>query len=494
MPGHSQAALAAYPELGCENKQVEVATKWGVFTDVYCPTETTFKFLENVLDEVTALFPYEYLHIGGDECPKDSWKKSNFCQNLIKEKGLKDEHGLQSYFIGRMANYLKTKNKTIIGWDEILEGGLNEGSIVMSWRGTEGGVAAAKEGHKVIMTPGSHCYFDHYQSPSSSEPVAIGGLTTVKDVYGYEVIPSELSKDESKFVWGAQGNVWTEYMPNFGKVEYMALARMTALSEVLHNNIDKRDYEKYQKRLASHTRFWKKRLVNIADHQLDVQITASTKSGEGSTAFLESDYPNAKFYCILPNKEIVPVREGKHHFSESGNYEFYCQSEEQTGNKEAINYVHHLATKANITLSEPASEAYPGSGPSAIINGIIGSGEKYGGPEWLGFAGKDFEAKIELSSTQKLSGISCRFFNGEGQWIYLPSEIEIEISNDGKKFTPIAKQQPKTTPEKINTVKIDLDTEARFVRVIARNHGIIEEGKQGAGHKAWLFVDEIIIN
>jgi len=212
MPGHSQAAIAAYPELGCTGKQVEVATKWGVFDEVYCPKESTFKFLEDVIDEVLTLFPGKYIHIGGDEAPKTNWKNCTHCQKLIKKEGLKDEHGLQSYFIARMEKYINTKGKQIIGWDEILEGGLAPNATVMSWRGTSGAVQAAKEGHDVILTPGSHCYFDHYQSENENEPLAIGGFLPLEKVYHFNPIPEGLSDKEATYVLGAQGNVWTEYM------------------------------------------------------------------------------------------------------------------------------------------------------------------------------------------------------------------------------------------------------------------------------------------
>lgn len=254
MPGHSSAAIAAYPMLSCfpnekteipatmisEKSKQELASgrvklvqeTWGVFTDVYAPTEYTFKFLEDVLDEVMALFPSKYIHVGGDESPKDAWKRSEFCQQLIKEKGLKDEHELQSYFIQRMEKYINKNGRTLIGWDEILEGGLAPNAIVMSWRGEAGGIAAAKENHKVIMTPGSHVYLDHSQTKNDKE-VTIGGLTSLEKIYSYEPVPKELNAEQAKYVLGAQGNVWTEYMENPAKVEYMIFPRLSALSEVL---------------------------------------------------------------------------------------------------------------------------------------------------------------------------------------------------------------------------------------------------------------------
>jgi len=233
MPGHAQAAISAYPELGCTGEAIPVATKWGVFENIYCPNQKTFGFLKDVLTEVIDLFPGEYIHIGGDEAPKKQWQECAHCQKLIKELNLKDEHGLQSYFIKEMEAYVNSKGKKIIGWDEILEGGLAPNATVMSWRGIEGAVQAAKEGHDVILTPTSHAYFDYYQADLEDEPLAIGGFLPLKKVYGFDPIPSELTEKETQFVLGAQGNVWTEYMPTTDQVEYMAFPRMLAMSEVV---------------------------------------------------------------------------------------------------------------------------------------------------------------------------------------------------------------------------------------------------------------------
>ncbi|PRZ25293.1 beta-N-acetylhexosaminidase [Flavobacterium granuli] len=272
MPGHSSAAIAAYPMLSCfpdekteipanmisEKSKQELANgkvklvqeTWGVFTDVYAPTEYTFKFLEDVLDEVMALFPSKYIHVGGDESPKDAWKRSEFCQQLIKEKGLKDEHELQSYFIQRMEKYINKKGRTLIGWDEILEGGLAPNAIVMSWRGEAGGIAAAKENHQVIMTPGSHVYLDHSQTKEETE-VTIGGFTNLEKIYSYEPIPKELNEQQAQYVLGAQGNIWTEYMLNPAKVEYMIFPRLSALSEVLWSPKEKKDWPAFQTKIET---------------------------------------------------------------------------------------------------------------------------------------------------------------------------------------------------------------------------------------------------
>jgi hexosaminidase len=266
MPGHSSAAIAAYPQLSCfpdeatkhpantawsgdsTGKQVQQA--WGVFPDVFAPTEFTFQFLQDVLDEVMQLFPGKFIHIGGDECPKDNWKRSAFCQQLIKEKDLKDEHGLQSYFIQRIEQYLNSKGRQIIGWDEILEGGLAPNATVMSWRGEKGGIEAAKQKHNVVMTPGEWTYFDHSQT-KNEDSLVIGGYTTVQKVYSYEPVPSELSAQEADYVLGAQANVWTEYINYPSKVEYMIFPRMSALSEVLWSRKEGKDWADFEKRLLT---------------------------------------------------------------------------------------------------------------------------------------------------------------------------------------------------------------------------------------------------
>lgn len=272
MPGHSSAAIAAYPELSCfpdektnlpenmmsaKSKQEMangrnkiVQETWGVHTDVFVPTENTFKFLEDVLDEVMALFPSKYIHVGGDESPKDAWKRSAFCQQMIKDKGLKDEHGLQSYFIQRIEKYINKKGRTLIGWDEILEGGLAPNAIVMSWQGEAGGIAAAKENHQVIMTPGSHVYLDHSQTKDEKE-VTIGGFLPLDTVYSYEPIPKELNAQQAKYVLGAQGNVWTEYMANPAKVEYMIFPRLSALSEVLWTPKESKNWTEFQTKIET---------------------------------------------------------------------------------------------------------------------------------------------------------------------------------------------------------------------------------------------------
>lgn len=316
MPGHSSAAIAAYPELSCfperdtfisdktpwsgDRKGKHVQQTWGVFDDVFVPTENTFKFLENVLDEVMALFPSKYIHIGGDECPKEYWKQSAFCQQFIKDNNLKDEHGLQSYFIQRIEKYLNSKGRSIIGWDEILEGGLAPNATVMSWRGEQGGIDAAKLSHDVIMTPGSGgLYFDHKQSNSPDEPLTIGGLAPYTKAYSYDPVPKELTTNEQKYVIGVQANVWTEYMETPAKVEYMIFPRIYALAEIAWSPLAKKDIVNFtEERVPLHlakldqtgTNFWVPTPIGQTDKVLN---------GENITIDLKVPMLGAKIYYTL---------------------------------------------------------------------------------------------------------------------------------------------------------------------------------------------------
>ena len=243
MPGHAQAAIAAYPELACTPGPFEVSTIWGVDDDILCPSEATFAFLEGVLTEVMALFPGPYIHIGGDEAPKTRWKSSDLAQQVIQREQLADEHALQSWFVQRIERFLSAHGRRLIGWDEILEGGLAPGATVMSWRGVSGGIAAAQQGHDVIMTPTSHAYFDYAQGEPALEPFSIGGNMPLERVYAFEPVPSVLTPEQATHVLGAQGNVWTEYLKTPDRVEWMVFPRMLAMAEVTWSPASARDWE-----------------------------------------------------------------------------------------------------------------------------------------------------------------------------------------------------------------------------------------------------------
>jgi hexosaminidase len=264
LPGHAQAAIAAYPELGNTGAQLKVGERWGIIEHVLNPNETTFEFLEAVLEEVLEIFPSTYIHVGGDECPKTEWEQSPVAQARMRELGLEDEDQMQAYFIGRMDYFLNSRGRKLIGWDEILEGGLASNATVMSWRGEAGGIEAARMGQDVVMTPGSHVYFDHYQSEDQSkEPLAIGGFTPLEKVYSYEPIPAELSAKEAKHVLGSQAQMWTEYVPTSSHAEYMIFPRLCALCEVLWSPTNRKDYAGFSSRLLPHLERLRLKSVNF---------------------------------------------------------------------------------------------------------------------------------------------------------------------------------------------------------------------------------------
>ena len=305
MPGHSGAALAACPELSCTGGPFKVSETWGVHEDVYCAgNEQTFTFLEDVLTEVAALFPAPVIHIGGDECPKTRWKQCAKCQARLRAEGLKDEHELQSYFIKRIEKFLLTKNKNIIGWDEILEGGLAPKATVMSWRGITGGITAAKQHHNVVMTPGEYVYFDHYQGDPALEPLAIGGYTTLEKTYAYNPTPAELSPEEARFIKGAQGNLWTEYIATPEHAEYMMMPRMAALAEVLWSQPANKDWGNFKKRMQHQYQVYDKWGIHYSHSAFDVQSFARTDtSGKQAFILLKTDSYRPEIYYTTDGTE-----------------------------------------------------------------------------------------------------------------------------------------------------------------------------------------------
>jgi hexosaminidase len=515
LPGHSSAAIAAYPELSCfpEEKTAIPANMisdksktatgklvqetWGVFEDVFCPTEYTFTFLENVLDEVMALFPSTYIHIGGDECPKEAWKKSAFCQQLMKEKGLKDEHELQSYFIQRVEKYINSKGRKIIGWDEILEGGLAPNATVMSWRGEEGGIAAAKQKHDVIMTPGSHCYFDHSQT-RNEDSVTIGSYLPVEKVYAYEPVPRELTKEEAPYVLGAQGNVWTEYITNMAKLEYMILPRMSALAEVLWSPREKRNWKNFEKRLPALIKYYDNWKANYSKAYYDLSATIlPTPDNNGIYWKLQSKQPTAKiYYSVGKNKPAGSYREPLRVRSTSIVNAITVSNGKQEGNMVSQAFTFNRATGQKITLTGKPSDSYPGNGAFTLVDGVQNEKGFARSGEFLGFLGADCEAVIDLGLMQSIGSVVVHALHQQASWIWQPLTLSIQVSADGINYTAMGFTDDFVKKENgKGTMTVSSDAkQARYVKVKVENWGEIPAGNPGAGNKAWLFVDEIEVN
>ncbi|MBK6831842.1 MAG: family 20 glycosylhydrolase [Flavobacteriales bacterium] len=446
MPGHALAALASYPELGCTGGPYEVNKGWGVFEEVFCAgNDSTFAMLEGVLAEVMELFPSELIHIGGDECPKESWKACSKCQARKKAHDLKDEHELQSYFIQRIEKFVNSKGRKIIGWDEILEGGLAPNAAVMSWRGTEGGVAAAKLKHNVVMSPGSHCYFDHYQGDPANEPLAIGGYTTVQKVYSYEPIPVELKPDQHKYILGAQGNVWTEYILTPEHVEYMAVPRMLALAEVLWIPKEKRDEADFIRRLEAEFLRLEGMKVNASKSLYQVRLRLE-----------QGHFPGMVKVNFIPPVKGAPL---SMKWTDDGNWTSVadelrpraltdqpsstsmqvCMVDTLDGQVRKkfpvtrLSLAFNKATAQKITLSEQPHERYNEGGAFTLVDGITAQ-EKRVNTEWLGWR-KGVTITMDLGSEQEISYVGIGALNETYSWIHMPDVVEFLVSSDGKNFT-----------------------------------------------------------
>jgi len=441
LPGHMLAALASYPELGCTGGPYEVWQRWGVSEDVLCAgNEATMQFVEDVLNEVMDVFPSPYIHIGGDECPKTRWQQCPQCQTKIKELGLKAdekftaEDYLQSYVMNRMAKVVETRGRRVIGWDEILEGNVSENAIIMSWRGIEGGVEAARKGHDVIMTPNSHLYFDYYQSEDiASEPLCIGGYLPVERVYEFKPLPEELTAEQQQHIIGVQANIWTEYIASFRHVQYMAMPRMDALTELQWNNPEQRDFDAFVDRCRKLARLYDLYDYNYADHIFNPQVWTDT---------------------IAPN----------------------------------------LVTRKPITLREQPAEQYTYDGPTVLVDGNLGRG-MYNSGRWLGFWGKPLDAVIDLEQAAEMHHVQFRALINKGAWIYNPSEVKVLVSSDGESFREVAQKSfPISTwndREGVFTYEVEFEpVTASYVEIVIKGFDLPQD-HSGFGNPAWVFVDEL---
>ena len=398
---------------------------------------------------------------------------------------------MQSYFINRIEKYLNTKGKNIIGWDEILEGGLAPNATVMSWRGEAGGIEAAKQGHKVIMTPGKPVYFDHSQS-KNEDSVTIGGYNSIEDVYAYEPIPAALNSEQAKYVLGAQANIWTEYMKNERKVEYMLFPRIAALSEVLWSPKEKRNWNDFERRLPAIFENLEKQKINYSKAYYDLKATVlPTKNNEGLHWKLESK-----------QKEVLTIN--KNNWDSIWGYskpELLKESATlyayNSKTKIAQKFLFNIATGKKITLANEASKSYPGDGAFTLVNGVQNEKGLAKSSEFLGFNGTDLDATIDFGKDVDIYKISLHTLNQNGSWIYLPTAIEVSFipyadTTIITRNPPIETITQKITDENnLQQIKLAEPKTCRYIKIVAKNYGIIPRGKPGAGNPAWLFVDEI---
>ncbi|HTS44228.1 MAG TPA: family 20 glycosylhydrolase [Puia sp.] len=498
MPGHASAALTAYPYLGCTGGPYQVQQTWGVFNDVYCAgNDSTFQFLQDVLDEVIALFPSKYIHIGGDECPKTSWKKCPKCQKRIKDNNLKDENELQSYFIRRMEKYINSKGKQIIGWDEILEGGLAPNAAVMSWRGEKGGIEAAKAHHMVVMTPTTYVYFDYAQK-RNEDSVVIGGYLPVENVYNYEPLPKELAPDEQKYIIGAQANVWTEYMANPAKLEYMIFPRLTALSEVLWSPKEQRDWNDFEKRLPLQFKRYQLWKTNYSTAYFDLKASVlPAENSDGVVWKLETNWKNAKigYTNVTDTNTFQPYSSP---VAVKNSCVLYAKLIDVPSlNSQIIQkFAFNKATGKKITLKTMPAVEFPGNGGAfGLVNGVVT--ERAGNSaEWLGWRGEDMEALIDLGDQENISKVNIHTMDQKRGRFYAPASVEIFVSSNGNDFSSVGKTSSfDPDHDNLGNMSIQFSNIAtRYIKIVAKNAGTIPEGQPGAGGPSRMLIDEIQVD
>lgn len=499
MPAHSRSALASYPQLACSDSLgVLLPNAASIGDDSYCTKDETFMFLEGILTEVMDVFPSPLIHIGGDEAPRQNWKTCAHCRNRMRSEGLKNEAELQSYFIKRIERFVSSKGRQIIGWDEILDGGLAPNAIVMSWRGTEGGITAAKSGHQAVMTPGSHCYFDHYQSDDSDEPLAWGGLTTLEKVYTYDPIPEALTPEEARFIAGAQGNLWTEFVPTYRQATYMLFPRSTALSEVLWTYDKSRNYADFIQRLEAFSKKLQALGVQESPHRYMLRLSTEKIDNtyhvrvSGVTPGVPVHYTTDESRPTLQSPlytNPLPLA-GSSRFTAA-----VLTAEGSLRDKVTRRITLHPGMEAETTLEFSPSNYYSKGGIRAWTDGVSGSDANFADDQWLGWNNHPFIATLDFGSSKQITSISTRFFHKPQSWIWVPERVEILASKDGRTYRTVHIGKP--------TIQRDNGPNAytahfrriktRYMRVRIMPLKQIPDNFNGAGEAPWLFVDEVEI-
>lgn len=508
LPGHMVAALASYPSLGCTGGPYEVQGVWGVHPDVLCAgKEETYEFVTDVLSEVIELFPSRYIHIGGDECPKDRWKKCPLCQARIRKLGLKtdEEHTaeerLQSYFMTRVEKFLNENNRQIIGWDEILEGGAAPNATVMSWRGTDGGVQAAKLRHNVVMTPNTYLYFDYYQSEDTqTEPLAIGSYVPLERVYDFEPVPDTLDNDSKKYILGAQANLWTEYISDFKQVEYMLLPRLDALSEVQWTQPENKNWVNFLDRLQHNIQVYDLKGYNYGKHIFGInpeyriipekhciEVTLRTQGDAPVYYTLDGTVPTEKSTRYTQPIELTENADLKAIVVRSGMKTNMFEKE----------YVFNKATARKITLNSVPNDRYTFKGGQTLVDGMTGD-MGFATGRWIGFSPGDLDAVIDLGETTFISKVELGILFDKDNWIFPSDHISVSVSQDGVKYNSVADtvlvlpDQSMKNSRMIQGVTFD-PVNTRYVKIKANSVKSLPAWHGAKGKPGFLFVDEINI-
>ena len=509
LPGHMQAALAAYPELGCTGGPYDVWMQWGISDDVLCAgNDATIAFIKDVLAEVMEIFPSEYIHVGGDECPKVRWESCPKCQARIRALGLRTdgnhtkEQRLQSYVIHEAADFLASHGRRMIGWDETLEGGLAPGATVMSWRGEGGGIEAARQHHDVIMTPNTYHYFDYYQAKDiASEPMAIGGYLPIERVYSYEPMPRSLTPEEQRYIVGVQANLWTEYIPDFAQVQYMVLPRMAALAESQWCAPEKKVYDRFLRRAARLCRIYDLKGWNYATHIFDVTLELKPDPAAGTLAVTASTIDDAPVHYTLDGTEPTassPCIEGTLNISDDAVLRTVALRKGGAASRITTDTVRFgKAAMKRIELLQASHPSYTFGGAPMLVDGLTGD-RNYKTGRWIGFCGTDLEAVIDLGAATEISSVSYRTCVEKGDWIFDSRGATVLVSDDGEQFREVASE---TSPAMkaddgngIFTHRLSFDgVTCRYVKVVILSEHSIPEWHGAKGYPGFLFVDEITV-
>ncbi len=506
LPGHMLAVLACYPELGCTGGPYEVCPRWGIFDDVLCiGNEDTMVFLEEIMEEVIDLFPSRYIHIGGDEAPRVRWAACPKCQARIKAENLKAdsrhtaEDRLQSYCMQRIERLINKKGRQMIGWDEILDGDVAPNAVVMSWRGLEGGIEAARLGHDVIMVPTSHAYFDYYQTTDTQdEPLSIGGFVDVEKVYSLEPVPDVLTKEESVHILGAQANIWTEYLPESDRIEYKLLPRLAALSEVQWTQPEKKNYKNFTQRLPRLMAHYDLGGYIYAKHVFDIK-SVFTPDKENKAVKVElSTIDNAPIYYTLDGSEPTEKSisyNGPVFISET--VVFKAVAVRPSGKSKVISEEidFNLATSKPITLSFQPSERYTYDGAPMLVDGLKGT-DSYASGRWLGFVGGDVEATIDLQAPTTVQKVSTQAIADLNAWVMGSVGLVVSVSDNGQEFREIATidfpAETDITKKSVENYSITFDpVTTQYIRVKIKRTPGLPKGHSGEGKSPYLFLDEI---
>lgn len=509
LPGHMQAALTAYPELGCTGGPYEVRTIWGVSQDVLCVgNDFTLQFVKDVLSEVADIFPSEYIHIGGDECPKVRWEKCPKCQERIKSLGLKSdakhtkEQRLQSYMIQEAAKYLKEKGKRIIGWTEILEGGLVPDATLMSWIGESGGIEAAHQHHDVIMTPNTYLYFDYYQSKKvEDEPLAIGGYLPIEKTYNYEPMPKELTKEEQQYIKGVQANLWTEYIPVFSQVQYMVLPRLGAAAEVQWTDPSKKDYKDFLRRVPHLVAVYDCYGWNYATHVYDVNVDMKADTVNHVLNVQLSTMADDPIYYTLDGQD--PTEKSLKYtkpftIDQSVVLKTMAVHPDRTSKISVDTIRFNKATLKPVVLLQPNESRFSPDGPVVLIDGRNGN-HSFDTGAWLTVAGNDLEAVINMQAETILNSASVHVYVRKDAWLFDARGFSVSVSSDNKNYKEVASQEYKQMQESDSDGIIEHELsfdpcKATYVKIKVISEKSMPDWHWDAGKVPFLLVDEIILN